>query len=141
LNYVCWIHTHTNSTTPKWHAETLLNWIIPFQLKKQNIYRSGIDNLGLCCPISGHCSGWKNKLMVFRPQNCISTHCFFLFKTHRKYHKQLDKSIRGLKYSKNHSKTRNQLYKRLLFTTKVNKCFFFICGAFDLITKIICLKS
>jgi hypothetical protein len=37
-------YIYMNSTTPKRHAETLQNWNIPFQLKKQNIYRNGIDN-------------------------------------------------------------------------------------------------
>ena len=36
-----------NNTAPKRHAETLQNWNIPFQLKKQNTYRNGIDNLGV----------------------------------------------------------------------------------------------
>ena len=35
-----------NSTIPKRHAETLRNRNIPFQLKKRNTYRNGIDNLG-----------------------------------------------------------------------------------------------
>ena len=39
-----------NSTTPKWHAETLQNWNIPFQLKKRNTYRNGIDNLDFLVP-------------------------------------------------------------------------------------------
>ena len=39
-------YIYMNSTTPKRHAETLRNRNIPFQLKKRNIYRNGIDNLG-----------------------------------------------------------------------------------------------
>ena len=34
-----------NSTIPKRHAEMLRNWNILFQLKKQNTYQNGIDNL------------------------------------------------------------------------------------------------
>ena len=40
-----YIYIYMNSTTPKRHAETLRNRNISFQLKKQNIYRNGIDNL------------------------------------------------------------------------------------------------
>jgi len=40
------IYIYMNSTTPKWHAETLRNRKIPFQLKKQNTCRNEIDNLG-----------------------------------------------------------------------------------------------
>ena len=49
MNYVCWIYIYIyiNSTTPKRHVETLRNWNIPFQLKKQNTYRNGIDNLAM----------------------------------------------------------------------------------------------
>jgi hypothetical protein len=36
-----------NNTTPKWHVETLRNWNISFQLKKQNTYRNEIDNLDI----------------------------------------------------------------------------------------------
>jgi hypothetical protein len=38
-------YIYMNSTIPKRHAETLRNWNIPFQLKKQNTYRNEIDNL------------------------------------------------------------------------------------------------
>jgi len=38
-------YIYMNSRTPKRHAETLRNWNIPFQLKKRNTYRNGIDNL------------------------------------------------------------------------------------------------
>ena len=34
-----------NSTIPKRHAETLRNQNIPFQLKKRNTCRNGIDNI------------------------------------------------------------------------------------------------
>jgi hypothetical protein len=40
-------YIYMNSTTPKRHAETPRNWNIPFQLKKRNTYRNGIDNLGM----------------------------------------------------------------------------------------------
>jgi hypothetical protein len=40
-------YIYMNSTTPKQHAETLQNWNISFQLRKQNTYRNGIDNLVL----------------------------------------------------------------------------------------------
>jgi len=42
-----YINIYENSTTPKRHVETLRNWNIPFQLKKQNTYQNGIDNLDL----------------------------------------------------------------------------------------------
>ena len=52
LNYVCWILyicvcvcVCVNSSIPKRHAKTLWNWNISFQLKKQNTYQNGIDNL------------------------------------------------------------------------------------------------
>ena len=35
-----------NSITPKRHIEMVRNRNIPFQLKKQNTCRNGIDNLG-----------------------------------------------------------------------------------------------
>jgi hypothetical protein len=44
-----YIYIYMNSTTPKRHAEILRNWNIPFQLKKRNTYRNGIDNLVLGC--------------------------------------------------------------------------------------------
>jgi hypothetical protein len=40
VEYVC-----VNSIIPKRHAETLQNWNISFQLKKQNVYQNEIDNL------------------------------------------------------------------------------------------------
>ena len=40
-------YIYMNNTTSKRHAETLRNWNIPFQLKKQNTYWNGIDNLAL----------------------------------------------------------------------------------------------
>jgi hypothetical protein len=42
-----YIYIYMNSITPKRHAETLQNWNISFQLKKQNIYRNEIHNLDL----------------------------------------------------------------------------------------------
>ena len=54
-----------NSTIPKRHAETLRNRNIPFQLKKRNTYRNGIDNLG-------HDRGYnlyKNNIFMFKDQD------------------------------------------------------------------------
>jgi len=40
-------YIYMNSTIPKRHAETLRNLNISFQLKKQNIYQNGINNLDI----------------------------------------------------------------------------------------------
>ena len=49
--FVEYIYIYMNNTTLKWHAETLQNWNISFQLKKQNTYQNIINNLKNKTPI------------------------------------------------------------------------------------------
>jgi hypothetical protein len=69
-------YIYMNSTTPKRHAETLRNWNITFQLKKQNTYRNGIDNLAFnkshrtmiqfsSLSSLGYAYGWKHFILTF----------------------------------------------------------------------------
>jgi hypothetical protein len=63
LNIYIYIYIYMNSTTPKRHIETLWNRNIPFQLKKQNTYRNGIDNLEF--------SPWTLETLQIGPWNII----------------------------------------------------------------------